>query len=129
MLSLSAKVCARQKTEFRDCFYFLQDLEYWNVDELYLEQCCVQKYYQQRELLTWDMGTTKKEDELEIFRAGRLGRLQKILWDLFERPHTSIGARVMIYYYFVSNSSDNFMNSVTTNLQVFSTKMNVAIYI
>ena len=97
-LSLSAKVCARQKTEFRDCFYFyfLQDLEYWNVDELYLEQCCVQKYYQQRELLTWDMGTTKKEDELEIFRAGRLGRLQKILWDLFERPHTSIGARVMI---------------------------------
>ena len=99
MLSLSAKMCARQKTEFRDCFYFLQDLEYWNVDELYLEQCCVQKYYQQRELLTWDMGTTKKEDELEIFRAGRLGRLQKILWDLFERPHTSIGARVMIYYY------------------------------
>ena len=82
-------------------FYFLQDLEYWNVDELYLEQCCVQKYYQQRELLTWDMGTTKKEDELEIFRAGRLGRLQKILWDLFERPHTSIGARVMIYYYLV----------------------------
>ena len=71
------------------------------------------------------MGTTKKEDELEIFRAGRLGRLQKILWDLFERPHTSIGARVMIYYYLVvtiilyqihkfANSSDNFMNSVTT---------------
>ena len=110
--------------------FFLQDLEYWNVDELYLEQCCVQKYYQQRELLTWDMGSTKKEDELEIFRAGRLGRLQKILWDLFERPHTSIGARVMVYYYWVfpkSNSSDSFMNSVIPNLQVFSTKMNVAI--
>ena len=72
---------------------FFQDLEYWGVDELYLEQCCVQKYYQQRELLTWDH-QVKKEEELEVFPPGRLGRLQKILWDLFEKPHTSLGARV-----------------------------------
>ena len=65
------------------------------MDELYLEQCCVQKYYQQRELLTWDYQGNKKEDELEIFRPGRLGRLQKLLWELFERPHTSLGARVV----------------------------------
>ena len=69
-------------------------MEYWEVDELYLEQCCVQKYYQQRELLTWDH-QVKKEEELEVFRPGRIGRLQKILWDLFEKPHTSIGARVI----------------------------------
>ena len=36
----------------------------------------------------------KKEEELEVFPPGRLGRLQKILWDLFEKPHTSLGARV-----------------------------------
>ena len=35
-----------------------------------------------------------KKDELEVFRPGRVGRLQKVLWDLFEKPHTSIGARV-----------------------------------
>lgn len=73
---------------------FSQDLEYWGVEELYLEQCCVQRYYQQRELLTWDH-QVKKEEDLEVFRPGRLGRLQKILWDLFEKPHTSIGARVV----------------------------------
>ena len=75
---------------------FSQDLEYWEVDELYLEQCCVQKYYQQRELLTWDYQGNKKEEELEIFRPGRMGRLQKLLWELFERPHTSLGARVSV---------------------------------
>ena len=32
--------------------------------------------------------------EQEEFRPGRLGKLQKILWDLFEKPHTSLGARV-----------------------------------
>ena len=32
----------------------LQDMEYWGVDDLYLEPCCVQRYYQQRELLNWD---------------------------------------------------------------------------
>ena len=69
-----------------------QDLEYWGVDVLYLEACCVQRYYQQRELLNWDHQV--KKEELEVFRPGRLGRLQKVLWDLFEKPHTSIGARV-----------------------------------
>ena len=63
------------------------------MDELYLEQCCVQKYYQQRELLTWDY-QVKKEEELEVFRPGRIGKLQKLLWELFEKPHTSVGARV-----------------------------------
>ena len=69
-----------------------KDLEYWGVDVLYLEACCVQRYYQQRELLNWDHQV--KKEELEVFRPGRLGRLQKVLWDLFEKPHTSIGARV-----------------------------------
>ena len=68
-------------------------MEYWGVDDLYLEPCCVQRYYQQRELLNWDH-QLKKEEEEEIFPPGRIGKLQKILWDLFEKPHTSLGARV-----------------------------------
>jgi len=64
------------------------------VDELYLEPCCVQKYYQQKELLNWEH-QAKKEEEIEIFWPSRIGRFQKVLWDLFEKPHTSIGARVI----------------------------------
>ena len=40
------------------------------------------------------MFQAKKEEEEEVFRDGRIGKLQKILWDLFEKPHTSLGARV-----------------------------------
>ena len=72
-------------------------MEYWGVDDLYLEPCCVQRYYQQRELLNWDH-QVKKEVEQEDFRPGRLGKLQKILWDLFEKPHTSTGARIIAVF-------------------------------
>ena len=33
-------------------------------------------------------------EDPEYFRPGTLGRIQKCLWDLFEKPHTSLGARV-----------------------------------
>ena len=49
----------------------------------------------------------KKEEELEVFRPGRLGRLQKILWDLFEKPHTSLGARVRPKHFGFENFSSN----------------------
>ncbi len=35
-------------------FLLFQDMVYWGIDDLYLEPCCVQRYYQQRELLNWD---------------------------------------------------------------------------
>ena len=41
-------------------FVVLQDMEYWGVDDLYLEPCCVQRYYQQRELLNWDHQVNSK---------------------------------------------------------------------
>ena len=69
-------------------------MEYWGVDDLYLEPCCVQRYYQQRELLNWDH-QVKKEEDAEYFPEGTIGKLQKILWDLFEKPPTSLGARIV----------------------------------
>ena len=71
---------------------FRQDLDFWGIDELYLEPCCQQRYYQARELLGIDR--IEKVEEPEYFRPGTLGKIQKCLWDLFEKPHTSLGARV-----------------------------------
>ena len=59
-----------------------------------MEPCCQQRYYQSRELMSLD--TVEKTEEPEYFRPGAIGRIQKCLWDLFEKPHTSIGARVTL---------------------------------
>lgn len=72
---------------------FKQDLDYWGIDELYLEPCCQQRYYQARELIGIDR--IERVEEPEYFRPGTLGRIQKCLWDLFEKPHTSLGARIV----------------------------------
>lgn len=42
------------------------------------------------------LDTVEKTEEPEYFRPGAIGRIQKCLWDLFEKPHTSIGARVTL---------------------------------
>ena len=92
---------------------FKQDLDYWGIDELYLEPCCQQRYYQARELIGIDRiervimtghdmtdgsSLLLQTEDPEYFRPGTLGRIQKCLWDLFEKPHTSLGARVTIQY-------------------------------
>jgi hypothetical protein len=34
-------------------------------------------------------------EEQEYFRPGALGKVQKCMWDMFEKPHTSFGAKVL----------------------------------
>ena len=74
----------------------IHELKYLNLEIfkslLLSEPCCQQRYYQSRELLGIDR--IEKVEEPEFFRPGTLGKIQKCLWDLFEKPHTSLGARV-----------------------------------
>ncbi len=76
---------------------FSDDLEFWGVDELYLEPCCQHKYHQRKEHVHEEMRkeaeSLKTRDE-EDFGDGRLAAYQKFLWDLLEKPTTSIAARV-----------------------------------
>lgn len=76
---------------------FSDDLEYWGVDELYLESCCQHKYHQRKEHVHEEMRkeaeSLRQRDE-EEFGEGKCAHYQKILWDLLEKPTTSIAARV-----------------------------------
>jgi len=79
---------------------FADDLEYWGVDELYLESCCQHRYHQRKENVFEEM---RKEAESvrgqggavdEDFGSGVCAKWQRRVWDLMEKPQTSMAARV-----------------------------------
>lgn len=76
---------------------FSDDLEYWGVDELYLESCCQHKYHQRKEHVHEEMRkeaeSLRQRDE-EEFGEDKCSQYQKWLWDMLEKPTTSIAARV-----------------------------------
>lgn len=76
---------------------FSDDLEYWGVDELYLESCCQHKYHQRKEHVHEEMRkeaeSLRQRDE-EDFGDGKCVHYQKMLWDLLEKPTSSFPARV-----------------------------------
>lgn len=84
---------------------FSDDLEYWGVDELYLESCCQHRYHQRKEHVYEEMRkeaeSLRQRDE-EEFGEGKCAYYQQILWDLLEKPTTSIAARVSRSNYFHS---------------------------
>ncbi len=80
---------------------FSDDLEYWGVDELYLESCCQHKYHQRKEHVHEEMRkeaeSLRQRDE-EEFGEGKCAYYQQMVWDLLEKPNTSIAARVSSEY-------------------------------
>ena len=82
---------------------FSDDLEYWKIDEIYLESCCQNKFNTRKEHVEEEMKkealNVKKEVE-EDFGTGKFAKYQKCLWDLIEKPHTSTAAKVCTRYPF-----------------------------
>lgn len=76
---------------------FADDLEYWKIDEIYLESCCQNKFNTRKEHVEEEMKkeamNVKKEVE-EDFGTGKFAKYQRCLWDLIEKPHTSTAAKV-----------------------------------
>merc|ERR1719510_2042481 len=77
---------------------FADDLEYWKIDEIYLESCCQNKFNTRKEHVVDEMkkeaANIKKEVE-EDFGPGKFAKYQKCLWDLIEKPHTSTAAKII----------------------------------
>jgi potassium voltage-gated channel Shab-related subfamily B protein 1 len=76
---------------------FSDDLDFWGIDEVYMEVCCQNKYNTRKEHLVDEMqkeaDSIKKEID-EDFGDGKFAKYQKCLWDLIEKPHTSTPAKV-----------------------------------
>lgn len=77
---------------------FSDDLEYWGIDELYMEPCCQHRFYQRKETVQEEM---RKEYESlservveDNFGNGKCADLRLRAWEFLEKPQTSKPAHV-----------------------------------
>ena len=88
--------------------------------QVYLESCCQNKYNTRKEHVIEEMkkeaNNIRKEVE-EDFGTGKFVKYQICLWDLIEKPHTSLAAKVIscisIAFVVVSTVGNIFLINVT----------------
>ncbi|CAB4060972.1 KCNB1 [Lepeophtheirus salmonis] len=78
---------------------FSEDLDYWGIDEVYFESCCQNKFNARKDHVIEEMKKEardiRNEDQEEWKGSNKCVNYQKFLWDLMEKPHTSLAAKIV----------------------------------
>ena len=79
---------------------FNDDLQYWDISDLRLETCCQNKFLSRKEYVEDEMkkeaaSVLQREMSVRVGGQGMWAKFQQCLWDLFEKPETSLAAKVI----------------------------------
>ena len=76
---------------------YSDELEFWGIEEYYMEQCCLNKFNQRRDHMLEEMRKDKEclhMEAAEVWGPGKLNKAKKFIWDLLEKPDSSKPAKV-----------------------------------
>ena len=77
---------------------YTDDLKFWMINENFMESCCQDKLIARREAIMGEvakMNQKEEEEEPEDFGEGYFVPYQRALWDLLQKPQSSLPAKIM----------------------------------
>ena len=77
---------------------YSEDLRYWMIDENFMEFCCQDKLISRREAILTEVAKENAQEEEEVpeyFGEGYFVPYQQALWDLLQKPQSSLPAKIM----------------------------------